>query len=239
MRPSNPADREAYPESKSTGETKRIDTSRVNEGNRIDQRRRSVSPTRPSVEGNQDSRRREEERGAERRSAREEARRAERRSGREDDRERDREKDRRGERDRERDREGSRRDRDSTARATGSRVEESNHVPGSPHRADDTAGRKRTRDPKEEDVGTYECLAFSLLTFDSRLIVALSGPRANANASVIKKRTASGETVQHGIKTEIIGTVKENATGRRGTPRGSLPEIPTERRKIAPKMVHL
>jgi hypothetical protein len=159
MRPPNTAERDTHLEPKPTGESKR-DPPRPNDNSRGEQRRRSLSPSRLSIEGGQENRRREEERGSERRSTRDETRRPERRSGREEDREREREKDRRGERDRDRDRDGGRRDRDSSTRATTSRVDEPSHIPGSPHRVDDTTGRKRTRDPREEDVCTFKAAQF-------------------------------------------------------------------------------
>lgn len=133
------------------GEPKRGDAARSNDGTRVEQRRRSPSPNRSSGEIVQDTRRRDEERTGDRRSARDDSRRPDRRQGREEERERDRDKDRRGERDRDRDRDGNRRERDSTTRASTSRADEPNHTPGSPHRGEDVAGRKRGRDPKEED----------------------------------------------------------------------------------------
>jgi THO complex subunit 2 len=68
----------------------------------------------------------------------------ERRPTREEERERERE--RRPERDRERERgEGSRREREPANRAVASRTD-------SPHRGEDASGRKRGRDPREEEV---------------------------------------------------------------------------------------
>jgi THO complex subunit 2 len=136
---------------KAGAEARRPDITRSGDSSRTEPRRRSQSPSRPIGDTNADARRREDDR----RSSRDEHRRTERRPGREDERDRERDKDRRSERERERE---GRRDRDASARGTGPRSEDPNRTPGSPHRQEDASGRKRLRDPREDDVSVfYSC----------------------------------------------------------------------------------
>ncbi|KAG8791241.1 THO complex subunit 2, partial [Serendipita sp. 398] len=133
------------------GESKRGEpsSSRSGEPSRSEARRRSLSPTRASGDGDGSSSRRRGDDGH--RSTRDDHRSSRgdsRRAGRGDE-ERDRDKERRSEKDRDRDAGSGRRERESSSRTA---VGASRNDELSPaRRSDEGSGRKRTRDAREED----------------------------------------------------------------------------------------
>lgn len=217
-------------DNKSGSDARRPESSRAGDGSRGDLRRRSLSPGRLGAENGSDARKREDDRGGDRRSARDDHRRPERRPGREED--RDREKDRRSERDR--DREG-RRDRDASVRGTTSRGEDPSRTPGSPHRPDDISGRKRTRDPREEDV-SISTLAFSCqnLTSHSPPIETQRDQRGNA----IKRKKGTAGIDQLVKRRRTIGTATAAVIGMKQTRQVHHPETLTAKGKAARLLHH-